>query len=406
MQNNRERLQWMLTRAALLGLVLVLFGAVVTLPERSASAYTSTNTLEDQLITLYENANTSVVSIQVREKAAQTTTFEFPEMPQIPGFPQFQWPDTPEQDQQPYVYGQGSGFIYDADGHIVTNYHVAGEADQIKVIFNDGITVDAELIGSDPDSDLAVIKVDPEAVELRPLALADSETLQVGQMVVAIGNPFGLSGTMTSGIVSALDRNISSQATTTSGGRFNITDIIQTDAAINPGNSGGPLLNLNGEVVGVNTAIESATRQNAGIGFAVPSNTVSRVVPVLIAEGRFQHAWLGISGSTINDTIRRAMELPADQTGVLIASVDGTGPAARAGLRGSSIDVTVDDISLQVGGDIIVSVDGRPVNVFDDLLSYITNEAEVGQTITLGILRDGRVHDVDVTLAARPTSAR
>jgi len=408
--SRKARFGWLLTGAALMGLIVTLAGAVVFPAVRSASAISASNAVEEQLIALYDAANPSVVSVQVRQAVTQEISApQFPELPSIPGFPElprFLWPQTPnQQQQQRYVYGQGSGFVYDRDGHIVTNYHVAGEADQIQVIFADGTTVSAELVGADPDSDLAVIKVDPaEAPALNPLPLGDSEALQVGQMVVAIGNPFGLSGTMTSGIISALGRMLPSQAATADGGRFNITDIIQTDAAINPGNSGGPLLNLAGEVIGVNTAIESTTRQNAGIGFAVPSKTVSRVVPVLIAEGHYDHPWLGISGSTVNAAIREAMDLPDDQTGVLIASVDITGPAARAGLLGSSKDARVDDTTIKVGGDIIVSVDGRPVVTFDDLLDYISNETEVGQTITLGILRNGELSEVRVTLAPRPTT--
>ncbi len=408
--SRKARFGWLLTGAALMGLIVTLAGVVVFPAARSASAISASNAVEEQLIALYDTANPSVVSVQVRQVATQEISVpQFPELPSIPGFPElprFLWPQTPnQQQQQQYVYGQGSGFVYDRDGHIVTNYHVAGEADQIQVIFADGTAVSAELVGADPDSDLAVIKVDPaEAPALNPLPLGDSEALQVGQMVVAIGNPFGLSGTMTSGIISALGRMLPSQASTADGGRFNITDIIQTDAAINPGNSGGPLLNLAGEVIGVNTAIESTTRQNAGIGFAVPSKTVSRVVPVLIAEGHYDHPWLGISGSTVNAAIREAMDLPDDQTGVLIASVDITGPAARAGLLGSSKDARVDDTTIKVGGDIIVSVDGRPVVTFDDLLDYISNETEVGQTITLGILRNGEFSEVRVTLAPRPTT--
>ncbi len=408
--SRKARLGWLLTGAALMAVALAVFNPILFPAVRSASATSTTNTIEEQLIALYNSANPSVVSVQVRQTVTREVSLpQFPELPQIPGFPElprFLWPQTPNQrQQQQYVYGQGSGFVYDRDGHIVTNYHVAGEADQIRVIFADGTAVEATLVGADPDSDLAVIKVDPaKAPELQPLPLGDSEALQVGQMVVAIGNPFGLSGTMTSGIISALGRMLPSQAATADGSRFNITDIIQTDAAINPGNSGGPLLNLAGEVIGVNTAIESTTRQNAGIGFAVPSKTVSRVVPVLIAEGRYAHPWLGISGTTVNATIREAMNLPEDQTGVLIASVDNTGPAARAGLLGSSRDARVDDTTIKVGGDIIVSVDGRPVVTFDDLLDYISNETEVGQTITLGILRNGQLSEVRVTLAPRPTA--
>jgi 2-alkenal reductase len=205
-------------------------------------------------------------------------------------------------------FGQGSGFVYDNAGHIVTNYHVAGNAIQINVVFADGSYTEAELVGADVDSDLAVIKVDPnDAPGLTPLPIGDSNALQVGQMVVAIGNPFGLSNTMTTGIVSALGRSLPSQNSVFETGGFRTYDVIQTDAAINPGNSGGPLLNLAGEVIGVNTAIESSTRQNSGVGFAVPSNIIARVIPALVANGRYEHPWLGISGGTITAVVARQM---------------------------------------------------------------------------------------------------
>ncbi|MBN2471359.1 MAG: trypsin-like peptidase domain-containing protein [Anaerolineae bacterium] len=410
MKHLLQRVGWMLTGAVTITLLLGLSG-LVALPEAAptvgAQGTTAFTQTELQLVDLYTLVNPSVVSIQVRQAAGTRMLMPEFEFPDIPGMPRFELPDEFKGDQgERYVYGQGSGFLYDTDGHIVTNYHVAGEADQIQVIFADGSTAEAELIGTDPDSDLAVIKVDPADLpdEAAPLPLADSDALQVGQTAVAIGNPYGLSGTMTTGIVSALDRSMPSQAATADGGRFNITDVIQTDAAINPGNSGGPLLNLSGEVIGVNTAIESSTRQNAGIGFAVPSNTVATVVPVLIEEGAYAHPWLGISGMTVSGPVREAMELPDDVRGVLIASVDRGGPAARAGLLGSSMEAEVDGSTLLVGGDIIIAVDDRPVNVFEDLLDYVSNRAQVGQEITLRVLRNGVERDVPVTLAARPTS--
>ncbi|GAB4574657.1 MAG: trypsin-like peptidase domain-containing protein [Anaerolineae bacterium] len=409
MKTFLKRAGWLVAGAVIGALVVNFLGVAVlsTAQQASVNALAADNPLQDQLIALYREANPSVVSIQVRQEVSRTVQMPEFNFPEIPGFPQFQWPDTPrQQEQQRYIYGQGSGFVYDTDGHIVTNYHVAGEADLIRVVFADGTMLEAELVGTDPDSDLAVVKVDPAEMpaEAHPLPLGDSDTLQVGQLVVAIGNPFGLSGTMTSGIVSALGRMLPSQATAIDGGRFNITNVIQTDAAINPGNSGGPLLNLAGEVIGVNTAIESNTRQNAGIGFAVPSNTVATVVPVLIEKGEFQHAWLGISGMTINDAIREAMDLPRDQKGVLIASVTASSPAARAGLLGSSVQAEVDGQTITVGGDIITGIDDQPVETFDDLLDYISNRAQVGQQVTLRVLRNGVEREVTVTLAARPTA--
>jgi serine protease Do len=353
------------------------------------------NDLEAEFVHLYEQANPSVVSVQVRQPVSGDITGELPQIPNFP-FPQDQG------DQQQYTYGQGSGFVYDTDGHIVTNYHVAGEADQIKVIFTDGTSLDATLVGGDPDSDLAVVKIDPAGMDLQPLTLGDSDSLQVGQMVIAIGNPFGLEGTMTSGIVSALGRMLDSQAAASDGATFSIPDVVQTDAAINPGNSGGPLLDLAGEVIGVNTAIESPVRQSSGVGFAVPSNIVAQVVPELIKNGHYEHPWLGISGTTLTSDLRDAMDLDASQHGVLIATVSSDSPADEAGLHGSSREITVDGQQVLVGGDVIVSVNGHPIDTFDDLLSFISNDASVGQTVTLGVLRDGETISVDVTLAARP----
>ncbi len=394
-------LSWMLTGAAVMGAVLLLFGAVAlptpgqntgtaVLPPVAAQSSSSYTDLESQFIQLYEQANPAVVSVQVRQPI--TTSANLP-LPFPFGF---------SQGGQQYVYGQGSGFVYDTQGHIVTNYHVAGEADQIMVVLADGNSVEARLVGGDPDSDLAVIQIDPSGLNLQPLTLGDSDALEVGQMVVAIGNPFGLQGTMTTGIVSALGRMLESQAAAIGGGRFNIPDIIQTDAAINPGNSGGPLLNLAGQVVGVNTAIESSVQQNSGIGFAVPANMVARVVPALIEHGSYEHPWLGIAGATLTPRLGSAMGLEASQRGVLIDSVSANSPADEAGLRGSNRQVRIDGQQVSVGGDVIVSVDGQPVNSFDDLLDYIANEISVGQTITLGVLRDGQRIDVQVTLGARP----
>jgi S1-C subfamily serine protease len=343
-----------------------------------------TSDLESALTDLYEQANPGVVNVQVQQ-AVELPQFQFPGQ----SGPQFQ-------------QGVGSGFVYDTAGHIVTNYHVAGEADKMTATFADGFTAEAVLVGGDPDSDLAVIKVDVPAERLHPLPLGDSDALRVGQMVVAIGNPFGLEGTMTTGIVSALGRTLPSQATTQEGGRFSIPDVVQTDAAINPGNSGGPLLNLSGEVIGVNTAIESSVGQFSGVGFAVPSNLVARVVPELIEGGSYEHPWLGISGTTLTPEIRDAMGLKPDQTGVLVMSVADGSPAGEAGLRGSTTEAEIDGQTILVGGDVLTGVDRHEIVEFDDLLTYLSNETHVGQTIALGVLRDGKATEVEVTLTARP----
>jgi serine protease Do len=412
MSNLKRRIVWMGAGVVALAALLVLTGVFGTgtavqpntgvARVQAQTGYTA-NDLEAQLIHLYDQAGPSVVSVQVRQPVTGNVLGE---LPQIPGFPLPNSPETPQGqgDQQQYAYGQGSGFVYDTEGHIITNFHVAGEADQITVVFADGTSLDATLVGGDPDSDLAVVKIDPTGLDLKPLALGDSDSLQVGQMVIAIGNPFGLEGTMTSGIVSALGRMLSSQAATTDGNTFSIPDVIQTDAAINPGNSGGPLLDLAGDVIGVNTAIESSVSQSSGVGFAVPSNIVAHVVPELIANGRYEHPWLGISGGTLTSPLRDAMGLDESQRGVLVATVSSNSPADEAGLQGSSRQVEIDGQQVLVGGDVIVSVDGRPIQTFDDLLSFISNDASVGQTVTFGVLRDGKTINVDVTLAARPHS--
>jgi serine protease Do len=291
----------------------------------------------------------------------------------------------------------GSGFVFDDQGHIVTNNHVVQGARVISVTFADGETFEAKLVGADPNSDLAVIKVDVLAETLRPLALADSRQVKVGQLAIAIGNPFGLSGTMTTGIVSALSRSlpVDLQGTAT-GGTYSIPDIIQTDAAINPGNSGGVLVNIDGELIGVPTAIRTTSSGNSGIGFVVPSNIVARVVPVLIRDGKYDHPRIGISGTTLTSEIAAQMKLDARQKGVLVMSVTAGGPGDKAGLRGSTRSESVPT------GDIITAIEGQPVNRFDDLTSYLFNNTQVGQTVTLTILRQGQEQTVDLTLGVLP----
>lgn len=297
---------------------------------------------------------------------------------------------------------EGSGFVYDKQGYIVTNNHVVEGAQQVVVTFSDDTQAAATVIGTDAQSDLAVIKVDVPADELIPVTLGDSEALRVGQSVIAIGNPFGLDGTMTTGIVSALGRQLPAGSVTPNGSQYVIPGIIQTDAAINPGNSGGPLFNLQGEVIGVNTAIESAVRSSAGVGYAIPSNIVANVVPQLISSGRAQHPWLGISGTTLSSQVAAAMGLSEDQSGILISAVTNGGPAAQAGLRGATRQANIDGLTVPVGGDIITGVDGRAIEQFDDLLGYIVQHTQVGQTITLTVLRDGQPQTIQLTLAARP----
>lgn len=294
----------------------------------------------------------------------------------------------------------GSGFVYDEDGHIVTNRHVVDGGEQIEVDFSSGLKVRGQVVGMDPDSDLAVIKVNVPAESLVPLALGDSDLLQIGQPVVAIGNPFGLSGTMTSGIVSALGRTLDSERAAPGGGMFSSADAIQTDAAINPGNSGGPLLNLAGEVIGVNRAIESETGVNSGVGFAISVNIVKRVVPKLIEDGQYSYPYLGMTSlPEVSLLEQEALGLP-QSVGVYVTGVVPGGPADRAGVRAGSTPTRMPD--LMAGGDLIIAIDGVEVRDFGDLITYLVAHAEVGQTVTLTVLQDGETVDRRVTLEARP----
>lgn len=293
----------------------------------------------------------------------------------------------------------GSGFVYDVSGHIITNNHVVEDSQKTTVTFLDGTSYNAKVIGTDPYTDLAVLKVDVNPSLLHPLPLGDSSTLRVGEQVAAIGNPFGLSGSMTSGIVSQLGRLLSTPGTAS----FSIPDVIQTDAAVNPGNSGGPLLNMKGQVIGINTAIQSGTGEFAGIGFAVPSNTVSKIVPILIKEGKYKHPWLGISGIDIDPDLANVLGLQ-DTRGLLIVSVVKDSPAEKAGLHGSTETKEIDGIKYQIGGDVILSVDHKDVRKIDDILIHLQREKKVGDTIDLEILREGRVTNFKLILDERPNN--
>jgi S1-C subfamily serine protease len=286
----------------------------------------------------------------------------------------------------------------------VTNNHVVNGADKIEVTFSDGTTVPGTVVGTDPASDLAVLKVEVPAGQLYPVRMADSTQVRVGQLAVAIGNPFGLENTMTAGIVSALGRSLPAESNSGDGSSYTIPDVIQTDAPINPGNSGGVLVNDQGEVIGVTSAIVSPVSASAGIGFAVPSAIVQKVVPVLITKGSYEHPWLGISGTTLDPDLAQAMSLDANQRGALVIEVVPGGPAEQAGLQGSDRQVTIDGQERQVGGDVVVALDGQPVKTFDDLVAYLVQSTEVGQKVTLAVLRDGRERQVEVTIAARPSA--
>ncbi len=299
-------------------------------------------------------------------------------------------------------FGNGSGFLIDSEGHIVTNDHVVEGGDTFWVTFSDGSIRSAEVLGTDPYSDLAVLLVEDPPPSAVPLEMGESDSLEVGQEVVAIGNPFGLEGTMTTGIISALGRSLPSNVTT-SGGTFSIPQVIQTDAAINPGNSGGPLLDLRGRVIGVNTAIRTVFGGNIGIGFAIPINIVKRIVPSLIEEGEFHYPYLGITAETEFTLAQLAAELglPTDR-GVLVAAVVPGGPAERAGVRGGDDEAEVWGRRVRVGGDIIVAIDDYPVEDFNGLVSYLILQTEVGQTVTLTVLRDGETVQIPVELGERP----
>jgi 2-alkenal reductase len=290
--------------------------------------------------------------------------------------------------------GSGSGFVWDTEGHIVTNNHVVESARRIEVTFADGTTAEAELVGTDPDSDLAVIKVDLPASRLHPVELGDSDALRVGQRAIAIGNPFGFEQTMTTGIVSGLGRVVRQQS------GFSLPQLIQTDAAINPGNSGGPLLDSHGRVIGVTTLIFSNSGTNAGVGFAVPVDTVKRVVPSLVATGRYADPWLGIQATSISSLLAEELGLPVEQ-GVLVQTVVQGGPAEKAGLQGGDWQVRFEGALLATGGDIIVAIDDTAVQDMDDLIVYLADKS-VGQRVTLTVLRDGRRQRIEVRLGERP----
>ena len=328
---------------------------------------------QDILVDIYEKSNPGVVAIQVLTESGS---------------------------------GLGSGFVLDKEGYIITNYHVVEGETELEVDFATGFKTRGELVGIDTDSDLAIIKVDAPAEELHPLPLGDSSELKVGQTVVAIGSPFRFNGTMTTGIVSSLGRTLESLRQAPGGSNFSAGDIIQTDAAINPGNSGGPLLNLDGEVIGVNRAIRTfnftsdAEPLNSGIGFAIAINIVKRVVPSLISEGKYDYPYLGISSlSDLSLLQQEALQLP-QSSGAYVTTVTPESPADRAGVRGGT--VPTDFPTLFSGGDLIIAIDGDPIQTFNDLLSYLIHKKNPGDTIIMTILRDNQEIEVELTLGKRP----
>ena len=348
---------------------------VVPAPQIKAPPVLDLSASQDALIQLYKNANPGVVAIRVLT---------------------------------PQGGALGSGFVIDNQGHIVTNYHVVEGETELEVAFCSGYKVRGKVNGTDLDSDLAIVEVNAPATEIHPLALGDSDQLQVGQTVVAIGNPFGLQGTMTVGIVSGLGRTVESLHTTDTG-TFTAGNVIQTDAAINPGNSDGPLLDLNGKVVGVNQSIRTGNftttgePTNSGVGFAISINIVKRVSPDLIAKGTYDYPYLGINSSATDLTLQEQEELGLSQaTGVYVTGVTAGGPADRAGSLGGDPNSLTSD-GMPKGGDLIVAVDNRPVYNFNDLISYLVENKSPGDKVTLTVLRAGKQITIEVTLDKRPS---
>ncbi len=331
---------------------------------------------------LYAQANPSVVSINVRIPASASGTTSLQ-----------------NQKGSAYSYAAGSGFVYDTAGHIVTNAHVTDGADQIEITFSDNTTMYATLVGSDGDSDVAVIKASSNTSKYAPLPLGDSDTLKIGDRAMAIGNPFENSGTMTQGIISGLHRVVQGLVQ-----NYTIPDAIQTDAAINPGNSGGPLLNAQGQVIGINEQIASQVRQSSGVSFAIPSNLVKLVADGLIKDGKVQHSYLGIAGGSTSLETNDAMKLDANTHGALVETVQPRGPAAKAGLKGGTSSIDYQGQPVKVGGDVITAIDGHPVTGFSDLTAYLFTKTTPGQTITLTILRSGAEQKIQVTLDSRPSA--
>jgi S1-C subfamily serine protease len=308
----------------------------------------------------------------------------------------------------------GSGFVYDKDGHVITNYHVVtpgtNNNNELQVTFLDGNVYPADLVGVDQFADLAVIKVkNISSDKLPPLPLANSSSLRIGESVVAIGNPFGLSGSMTQGIVSGLGRLLPSNENQDNfagpGSSFSIPNIIQTDAAINPGNSGGPLIDTQGRVVGINTAIFSNTGVYSGVGFAIPSNTISKVATSLIQNGSYHHPYIGIVGLSLTPDLSKQIGL--NQTkGFLITSITKGSPADKSGLRAGSTTTTINGRDVEVGGDIILKIDNRDVSKIDDILAYLESQKHVGDKVHFTILRDNEIKELDLILGDRPSPAK
>ena len=367
-----------------IAIIFTVFISLNSISENSESSFTVTNgdhlekfgdvTSESTmtLVQLFQKAEPAVVHINVKKIVSEGATEEMPS-------------------------GSGSGFMYDDTGHVITNSHVVDDAMKITVTFLDGESYPAEIVGDDADLDLAVLKINSRNSYLHHLELASSSELKVGQQVVAIGNPFGLSGSMTTGIVSQIGRLLPQES------GYSIPNVIQTDAAINPGNSGGPLLNMNGEVVGINTAIQSETGNFTGVGFAIPSDTVKKMVPILIRDGELRHPWIGISGIDIDYELAEIRGLDSTK-GFLIVSVIEGSPAEFAGLMGSETREIIDGRDIPMDGDIIVKIDGELVRKIADILVHLQMEKLVGDEMVLTILRDGEMMEKTIFLGERPSN--
>jgi serine protease Do len=336
---------------------------------QQAGGLASIQAFQEALVGIYDQVNPSVVNVYVASQASAASN------------------------------GLGSGFVWDTQGHIVTNNHVIDGAARVQVTFADGTTVPASMVGKNPTSDLAVLKVDLPVEQLIPLPLMDSDQAKVGQLAIAIGNPYGLAGTMTTGIISGLSRSLPVGLDSTgisTGPRYSIPDIIQTDASINPGNSGGVLVNDQGELIGVTTAIRSTTGANTGIGFVIPANIVKKIVPSLIENGRYDQPWIGISGATLTADMVLAAGLNEGQHGAIVIEIIAGGPAEKAGLRGSSQN--------NPSGDVIIAINDHAVRRFEDMVSYLYNKVDAGQTVTLTILRGGVERQIELTLGVLPSN--
>ena len=350
--------------------------AILTSPTLDPQLFLAAH--EDVLTGIYESVLPSVVQVQVRTNVPSGGRFGGPLRP---------------------VASEGSGFVWSSDGHIVTNHHVIDGADSVAVVFADGLDIRATVLGSDPDSDLAVLKVDPPDGGFQPVGRGDSDQLRVGQLAFAVGSPFGQEFSMTSGIVSALGRVLPA-----GGSSFSNPKIIQTDTPINPGNSGGPLLDRHANVIGINAQIISQSGSSSGVGFAVPINTAKRIIPVLIEEGHYTYAYLGISGTSLGTTLAEINELPPHTRGVLLVGIVPDGPADQAGLMEAEGTTTVDGVVYPVDGDVITAIDGIAVNGIDDLVAHMAEYDRPGDTATLDVITDGVPGQVEVTLSARPES--